>query len=290
MNLTLVLIIVAGVAALIVAGIIISFFSVWLRARLAGAPVSMLNLVAMRLRQVPYSLVTDARITARKAGIDISIDEIEAHAAAIEPYVRVDFWSLFGAFFGKELSPDAADWRNEDDRFPLLATMQARAEDLKEQFAAIDQGSFPRGPHIGVGGDNEAWEPCADWRAAEANRSKCEQGCMYDGCHRPDYTVESFCNEETGLCLHGDYDEQCAGIFDEERYPGMKDTEDGRQTFCLFAKGVPVKAAECPAPGAAMGSLSSGNNGEGSGAQARHRMILWSLASGLTFIAILVSH
>ncbi len=82
MNLTLVLIIVAGVAALIVAGIIISFFSVWLRARLAGAPVSMLNLVAMRLRQVPYSLVTDARVTARKAGIDISVDEIEAHFLA----------------------------------------------------------------------------------------------------------------------------------------------------------------------------------------------------------------
>lgn len=82
MNLTLVLIIVAGVAALIVAGIIISFFSVWLRARLAGASVSMLNLVAMRLRQVPYSLVTDARITARKAGIDISVDEIEAHFLA----------------------------------------------------------------------------------------------------------------------------------------------------------------------------------------------------------------
>ena len=82
MNLTLILIIVAGVAALIFAGIIISFFSVWLRARLAGAPVSMLNLVAMRLRQVPYSLVTDARITARKAGIDISVDEIEAHFLA----------------------------------------------------------------------------------------------------------------------------------------------------------------------------------------------------------------
>ncbi len=82
MNLTLVLIIVAGVFALIVAGIIISFFSVWLRARLADAPVSMLNLVAMRLRQVPYALMTDARVTARKAGIIISIDEIEAHFLA----------------------------------------------------------------------------------------------------------------------------------------------------------------------------------------------------------------
>jgi uncharacterized protein YqfA (UPF0365 family) len=82
MNLTLVILIVGGVAVLILAGIILSFFSVWLRARLAGAPVSMLNLVAMRLRQVPYSLVTDARVTARKAGIDISVDEIEAHFLA----------------------------------------------------------------------------------------------------------------------------------------------------------------------------------------------------------------
>ncbi|MBA3849120.1 MAG: hypothetical protein C0502_03890 [Opitutus sp.] len=79
---TIVLIIVLGVAGLILFGIIISFFSVWLRARLAGAPVSMINLIAMRLRQVPYSLVTDARITARKAGIDISVDEIEAHFLA----------------------------------------------------------------------------------------------------------------------------------------------------------------------------------------------------------------
>lgn len=82
MNLTIVLIIILGIAALIVFGIIVSFFSVWLRARLAGAPVSMLNLVAMRLRQVPYALVTDARVTARKAGIDITIDEIEAHYLA----------------------------------------------------------------------------------------------------------------------------------------------------------------------------------------------------------------
>lgn len=82
MNLTLVLIIVAGVIGLIVLGIIVSFFSVWLRARLAGAPVGMLNLVFMRLRQVPYALITDARVTARKAGIDISIDEIEAQFLA----------------------------------------------------------------------------------------------------------------------------------------------------------------------------------------------------------------
>jgi uncharacterized protein YqfA (UPF0365 family) len=76
------LIVVIGVPALIIGGIVISFFSVWLRAMLAGAYVGIPTLVAMRLRQVPYGLVVDARITAKKAGIDISIDDIEAHFLA----------------------------------------------------------------------------------------------------------------------------------------------------------------------------------------------------------------
>jgi uncharacterized protein YqfA (UPF0365 family) len=55
---------------------------VWLRAWLAGAYVSFIDLVAMRLRQVPYGLVVDARITAKKAGIDVGIDAIQAHDLA----------------------------------------------------------------------------------------------------------------------------------------------------------------------------------------------------------------
>ena len=82
MNPTLILLIILGVAALIVFGLIVSFFSVWLRAMLAGAPVSIFNLVAMRLRQVPYSVMVDARIRATKAGIELSIDDIEAQYLA----------------------------------------------------------------------------------------------------------------------------------------------------------------------------------------------------------------
>jgi uncharacterized protein YqfA (UPF0365 family) len=81
-NLTVVIVIVLGIAALIVIGIVFSFFSVFLRAWLAGAYVGMINLVAMRLRQVPYGLVVDARIRAKKAGIDVSIDEVEAQYLA----------------------------------------------------------------------------------------------------------------------------------------------------------------------------------------------------------------
>ncbi len=81
-NLSIVFFIVLGIAGLILVGIVFSFFSVFLRAWLAGAYVGMINLVAMRLRQVPYGLVVDARIRAKKAGIDVSIDEVEAQYLA----------------------------------------------------------------------------------------------------------------------------------------------------------------------------------------------------------------
>jgi uncharacterized protein YqfA (UPF0365 family) len=79
---TLFWVILIGVPVLIVGGLFMSFFSVWLRALLAGAPVGPLNLVAMRLRQVPYSVMVDTRIKATKAGIKLSIDEVEAQYLA----------------------------------------------------------------------------------------------------------------------------------------------------------------------------------------------------------------
>jgi uncharacterized protein YqfA (UPF0365 family) len=82
MQLSLILYIALGIAILVFVGVVLSFFSVWLRAWLAGAYVGIVTLVAMRLRQVPYGLVVDARITAKKAGIEISIDDIEAHFLA----------------------------------------------------------------------------------------------------------------------------------------------------------------------------------------------------------------
>lgn len=61
---------------------VMTFFSVWLRALLAGAHVSMLKLLAMRLRQVPYSMVVDNYITATKAGLTLQLDSMEAHFLA----------------------------------------------------------------------------------------------------------------------------------------------------------------------------------------------------------------
>jgi uncharacterized protein YqfA (UPF0365 family) len=71
-----------GVPALIVLLVVFSFFNTWLKAKLNGAPVGFANLLGMRLGGVPVDLVVDARITAVKAGIEVTTDTIAAHFLA----------------------------------------------------------------------------------------------------------------------------------------------------------------------------------------------------------------
>ena len=71
-----------GVVVLIVGLLIFNNFWLWVRALAAGAPVSFISLIAMRLRGVPPALVVDARITSVKAGLQISTNDLEAHFLA----------------------------------------------------------------------------------------------------------------------------------------------------------------------------------------------------------------
>ncbi|MFZ4766411.1 MAG: flotillin-like protein FloA [Roseimicrobium sp.] len=75
----------AGIAIILGLGLVLiisKFFGLWLRARLAGAPVGIPTLLAMWLRGVPNALIVDSRITAVKSGIQISTDQLEAHYLA----------------------------------------------------------------------------------------------------------------------------------------------------------------------------------------------------------------
>lgn len=67
---------------MIIVFVVFSFFNTWLKAMLSKAPVGFLNIIAMRLRGVPYGVVVDARITAVKAGVELSTDDLEAHYLA----------------------------------------------------------------------------------------------------------------------------------------------------------------------------------------------------------------
>src|SRR2546429_8366682 len=62
--------------------VVISFINIWIQARMTGAPVSFLTLLSMRLRRVPIGLVVQSRITAVKAGIPLTTDQLEAHYLA----------------------------------------------------------------------------------------------------------------------------------------------------------------------------------------------------------------
>lgn len=67
------------VIGLVLVLILANFFGVWLRAKIANAPVSFMKLIGMRLRRVPVGLIVDSRVTAVQAGIPLESDILEAH-------------------------------------------------------------------------------------------------------------------------------------------------------------------------------------------------------------------
>ncbi len=74
--------IVGAVILLILLALIFSFISVWVKAFLNGAPVGIINLVAMKFGGVPYGLVVECRINAVKSGINLTTDQIAAQYLA----------------------------------------------------------------------------------------------------------------------------------------------------------------------------------------------------------------
>jgi uncharacterized protein YqfA (UPF0365 family) len=82
LNIALPLLIVGILVLLVVVLIFVNFLGLWIQARAAGAPVSFINLVMMRLRKVHPGTIVNSRITAAKAGLLYSTDQLEAHYLA----------------------------------------------------------------------------------------------------------------------------------------------------------------------------------------------------------------
>ena len=78
---TPVLIIIIGVVSLIGFSIFISFVPIplWINALFAGVKVSLASLVGMRLRKVPPFIIVNALITATKAGLQLTTNDLETH-------------------------------------------------------------------------------------------------------------------------------------------------------------------------------------------------------------------
>jgi uncharacterized protein YqfA (UPF0365 family) len=82
-----------GLLIVVVAALVVVLYLVplplWIAAWASGAYVGLFTLIGMRLRRVPPSTVITARISAVKAGLDISVNDLEAHYLAGGNVVRV---------------------------------------------------------------------------------------------------------------------------------------------------------------------------------------------------------
>ena len=77
-----ILFILLAIVVVILLSIFFYFLKVWVRAWMSGAYISLLNLLGMKLRNVPPTLIVDARIRAVKAGLPLGTDQLEAHFLA----------------------------------------------------------------------------------------------------------------------------------------------------------------------------------------------------------------
>ena len=82
MPFTSILLILAAIVVVVLLSLFFYFLKVWVRAWMSGAYISLLNLLGMKLRNVPPTLIVDARIRAVKAGLPLSSDQLEAHFLA----------------------------------------------------------------------------------------------------------------------------------------------------------------------------------------------------------------
>ncbi len=101
----------------------------WIAAKAANAGVSIVTMIAMRLRRVPPSEIVDARITAVKAGLHIPIDFLESHYLA-GGRVRVVITALI-----------SADKANMDLDFQRAAAIDLAGRDV---FEAVQMSVNPK--------------------------------------------------------------------------------------------------------------------------------------------------
>jgi uncharacterized protein YqfA (UPF0365 family) len=82
-----------GLALLVLLGMAVLLYMVpiplWIAAWASGAYVGLLTLVGMRLRRVPPGTVITARISAVKAGLNVPLNDLEAHFLAGGNVVKV---------------------------------------------------------------------------------------------------------------------------------------------------------------------------------------------------------
>ncbi len=75
-------IIVGGIILLIIFLFAFQYIGLWIQAWISGAKVRFIDLVMMRFRKVKPKLIVENRITAKKAGIELTTAQLESHYLA----------------------------------------------------------------------------------------------------------------------------------------------------------------------------------------------------------------
>lgn len=81
-SLWIIVVVVAGIILLVAGVIVFQFFSLWLQALVSGARVRLVDLIMMRFRKVDPRTIVFNRISAKKAGLEISTNNLESHYLA----------------------------------------------------------------------------------------------------------------------------------------------------------------------------------------------------------------
>jgi len=172
------------------------------------------------------------------------LEQVQNHALILEQvvpetpsYVTYAYeTSLNGSYWDAEVFPGFKT-------HPFLPFLVARGDEVVQQLSALDNGTFPRGPHLPV--KVELHEQCVNWRS-EADESPCYKNCQYDECQfgGNSFFEDAYCNAKTGDCYHRISDQKCAGVADLGQYDDMqKFTGSDEQPFCFMGM---AKSAKCP--------------------------------------------
>jgi len=81
-SVVLILTIAVLIAVLVILIVFMRVLGLWISAQLSGVRISLIQLIFMRWRKVPPSVIVKSLITATKAGIPLSRNELEAHYLA----------------------------------------------------------------------------------------------------------------------------------------------------------------------------------------------------------------
>ena len=149
MHLDFIIAIVVGIAALAVLALIWNAFWLWWQSILSNAPVGLLQIIFMRFRKVNPSIIVTARITAKKAGIDITADQLEAHYLAGGQVGRVVHALISAHKADIALSYDRAcaiDLAGRDVKEAVETSVNPKVID-------VPSGAMARGSIDGIAGD-----------------------------------------------------------------------------------------------------------------------------------------